>query len=103
VAEVLAARPGLELTCVARGADGLRALRARPYDLLLLDLDLPDLRGEDLLAVLAADPALAGVAVCTISGRTPTVSGARHLRKPVAVRDLLAFLDELRSDPRRLS
>lgn len=97
VAEVLAARPGVELTCVARGADGLEALRARTYDLLLLDLDLPDLRGEDLLAVLAADPALASVPVCVISGRTPagTAAGVRHLAKPLVVRELLSTLDSL--------
>ncbi|MGQ0466262.1 MAG: ATP-binding protein [Sporichthyaceae bacterium] len=94
VAEVLAARPGVELTCVARGADGLEALRARPFDLLLLDLDLPDLRGEDVVAAMAADPGLERIPICAISGRTPTVGGIRHLAKPLEISGLLSTLEQ---------
>ncbi|MGQ0844215.1 MAG: ATP-binding protein [Sporichthyaceae bacterium] len=95
VGEVLAARPGVELTAVGGGLEGLTALREAPYDLVLLDLDLPDLRGEEVLAAMAADPALAVVPVCVVSGRTPAVTGVRHLPKPLEVRALLATLDEL--------
>ena len=98
VTEVLAARPGIDLTTVGRGGDGLAMLRAGHHDLLLLDLDLPDVRGEDVLAAIAADPTLDGLPVCVISGRTvtgPGWDGVRCLAKPVDVRDLLVTLDEL--------
>lgn len=98
VTEVLTARPGVELTTVARGGDGLAALRAAPCDLLLLDLDLPDLRGEDVLAAMAADPALAAVPVCVVSGRSLTAGApemVRRLPKPLDVRELLGVLDEV--------
>ncbi len=104
VAEVLAARPGVHLTTVGRGDEGLAALRSAAYDLVLLDLDLPDLRGEDVLAALAADPNLAAVPVCVISGRdlsTAVPAEVRRLPKPLEVRELLAVVDDLLDVSRR--
>jgi PAS domain S-box-containing protein len=97
VAEILRARPGIELTTCARGAEALALLRHDPPDLLLLDLDLPDVRGEDLLT------AAADLTVCVLSGRHPTdglpdgrdSTGLPWLTKPLDRAALLATLDEL--------
>jgi len=97
VAEILRARPGIELTTCARGSEALALLRNDPPDLLLLDLDLPDLRGEDLLA------AAEDLTVCVLSGRHPTdglrdgsdSTGLPWLTKPLDRAALLATLDEL--------
>jgi CheY-like chemotaxis protein len=99
VAEVLRARPGIRLCTCGGGGEALDALRADPPDLLLLDLDLPDLPGEAVLAAVAADPKLSGVPVCVLSGRLPDTRGvpepAARLTKPLVPGDLLGVLDEL--------
>jgi CheY-like chemotaxis protein len=43
-----------------------------PVDLVVLDLDLPDARGTDLLAEIRTDPALASVPVVVLSSAAPT-------------------------------
>lgn len=96
IAQALAVRPGIELTAVGRGEEGLSALRTGRFDLLLLDLDLPDLRGEDIVAAIAADPRLDGLSICVLSGRAPTGPGwdaIPRLAKPVDVGALLAAVD----------
>jgi DNA-binding response OmpR family regulator len=98
VAEILRARPAVELTMCARGAEALALLRDASPDLLLLDLDLPDMPGEDVLA--AADEDLT---VCVLSGRHPTdglpdgsdSTGIPWLTKPLDGAALLATLDHL--------
>jgi CheY-like chemotaxis protein len=99
VAEVLRARPGVRLRTCATAGEGLEALRMEPPDLLLLDLDLPDLPGEDVLVALAAEPATADLAVCLLSGREPDSLRCPRppvrLAKPLVPGDLLATLDNL--------
>jgi diguanylate cyclase (GGDEF)-like protein/PAS domain S-box-containing protein len=55
--------------------DGARALelaRARSFDLMLLDLGLPDMDGLDVLATLRADPQWKAIPVIVITGRERT-------------------------------
>ena len=76
------------------GAAALRTVRQRRPDVVLLDLDLPDMSGEDVLAHLAADPELATIPVAVISGRMPTTPVRNPaFRKPLDVWALLAYLD----------
>jgi CheY-like chemotaxis protein len=99
VAEVLQARSGVRLRTCPGGRDALEALRTERPDLLLVDLDLPDLPGEEVLAAVLADPATADLPVCVLSGREPDLARCpvptRQLGKPLAPADLLAVLDEL--------
>ena len=48
-----------EVDEAASGAEGLEALSKTPYDLLILDAELPDEDGWDVLRKVRADPALA--------------------------------------------
>jgi len=98
VTELLRRRPEIELECCAGGLAALARLRRDRPDLLLLDLDLPDLSGEDVLAAIEADPRLAGLPVCVISGRpvrTAAAAGCTRLPKPLISADLLTTLDEM--------
>ena len=87
---------GYRVTTAANGADGLRAGLADEYDLIILDLMLPDIRGEDVLHVLMASRPDARVLVLSSApevGRRVEVlnSGAvDFLGKPFANAELLA-------------
>jgi DNA-binding response OmpR family regulator len=51
---------GYEVDEVASGADALDALRERGYDLLILDAELPDSDGWEVLQKVRGDPDLEG-------------------------------------------
>jgi len=54
----------------ANGQEGLQAAAALAPTLVVLDLGLPDIRGEDVLARLRANPATAGLPVLIATSRT---------------------------------
>ena len=61
-------RAGHECVTAAGAGEGIdRARESRP-DLILLDIDLPDADGRDVMGLFAANPAMAGVPVIVISG-----------------------------------
>jgi len=74
---VLSARPQIRLDVYARAADGLAAIQQEPFDLLLLDMSLPDAHGIDVLRRLKTDPATQPMPVIVVSADTI----ADHLRE----------------------
>jgi signal transduction histidine kinase/CheY-like chemotaxis protein len=105
VERVLAERAGVRLltTTLGEQVQGL-VLRHRP-ELVLLDMHLPDLDGEEVLRRLQADPRTAGVPVVGVSADvTPAhidrvlAAGAReYLTKPLDVARFRAVVDSLLS------
>ena len=59
--------PRIRLVSVDTGAEGLRQARALSPDLILLDMQLPDMGGLDVLKALRADGATCGLAVAILS------------------------------------
>ena len=101
VERILRARPGVMFGSAPDGRTGLdRADQMRP-DLVLLDLELPGIGGEQVLAALRASAATRNIPVIVISADIdPAVhhrilaSGARFfLVKPYEVTDLLRAVD----------
>jgi CheY-like chemotaxis protein len=101
VERILRARPGVAFGAAPDGRTGLaRAERLQP-DLVLLDLELPDISGEQVLAGLRAGPATHAIPVIVISADIDPVvhhrilaGGARFvLTKPYEVTDLLRLVD----------
>jgi CheY-like chemotaxis protein len=84
------------------GGLGLELATEHEPDLILLDLHLPDMGGEQLLARLREDERTREIPVVILSAdatervRNPLLrNGARaHLTKPIGVRDLLEVVDE---------
>ena len=84
------------------------AIRQQPPDLILLDMQLPDISGAELLRHLQQDPALASIAVVVVSAdATPAhveealTLGARHyVTKPLDVSHFLTIVDKLLEDMR---
>ncbi len=82
---------GHQVTSVENGRQALERLRREPFDLLLLDLEMPELDGFALLEQRAADEALREVPVIVTSSLEGVAHVARcielgaddYLRKPV--------------------
>jgi len=62
-------REGYHVTRSKTGADALRQVRARPPDLILLDLMLPELGGLDVCRRLRQDPRTASVPIVMLTAR----------------------------------
>ena len=99
---IFADRPGLRLLPAIRGEIGLKLAREQQPDLILLDLDLPDLHGREVLKSLRADPLTRKTPVVVISAnamprmveQTLAAGAKAYLTKPINVRDFLSVLDE---------
>lgn len=100
---ILAQRPQVVLEVSGLGLDGLTAIRRQPPDLILLDMNLPDVDGLELLRELQRDPDCATIPVVVVSAdATPTrieealAAGARrYMTKPLNLGSFLGMLDEL--------
>jgi CheY-like chemotaxis protein len=102
---ILAGRPQVTLVTALQGGLGLDLARQHGADLLLLDLHLPDVPGDEVLVRLRADPRTAHIPVVVISadatpGRIDRLlrSGAHaYLTKPLDVDQFLDVVDGILS------
>jgi PAS domain S-box-containing protein len=100
---VLAQRPQVRLQVSTMGLDGLSAIRESRPDLVLLDMQLPDISGLELLRHLKNDAAVADIPVIVVSAdATPgrmqealTLGALHYVTKPVEVARFLHLLDEV--------
>lgn len=101
MAALVGRRPDLRLEVCETLADGLAHLRRSPPDLLLLDMQLPDGRGLELLHTLHGDPQLRHLPVVMVSAdamdetiHAAMQAGARaYVTKPLAFDDVLRQID----------
>ncbi|WP_052351655.1 response regulator [Deinococcus pimensis] len=72
--------PGVDVTVVHSGEDAVSAVGDRPFDLVLLDLDLPGLSGLDVLRLVKghADRQMLPVVVLSQHDADPFVWHAYH-------------------------
>jgi len=70
VAKARLTKEGLDIVCVQGGVLGLKAARREEPDLILLDLDMPDISGFDVCRSLKADTELCMIPVLFLSGST---------------------------------
>ena len=56
-------RPDLNVDQVSNGADALRRLQAKKYDLLISDTDMPGMNGAELVHAVRADEKIKGLPV----------------------------------------
>jgi len=103
VRELLAMRPAVRLRTAEDGASGLAAAQAEPPDLLLLDVQLPDINGLDVMRRLRAQPALDQCRIVALSADAMPEHIAAALAagfddywtKPIQFDRFLAGIDEL--------
>jgi signal transduction histidine kinase len=103
VESALRRRPTVQLKTAATGADGIeQALTAAP-DVILLDLNLPDMSGANVLTRLRAEAAVADVPIVVLSAdatpasqqRLLAIGATAYLTKPLNIKRLLTLIDEL--------
>jgi CheY-like chemotaxis protein len=102
VEAVLRARPACRLQVRHEGRAGLELARAVRPALVLLDMNLPDIDGPEVLHQLRADPVLGEVPVIVLSAdanegsvqRARAAGASDYLFKPIDSRDLLRAVDQ---------
>ena len=100
---LLGSKRALKVLQATNGETGFALAQTRMPKLILLDLDLPDIHGSEVIQHLQKDPVTARIPVVVISGdATPSqierllVLGARnYLTKPFSVEPFLAVVDEV--------
>jgi PAS domain S-box-containing protein len=100
---ILRRRPGLSLVHVAHGSTALAVVRERRPAIVLLDLHLPDVSGEEVLRQLWADPETRSIpAVFVTADATPglvrrlqAAGAAACLTKPLEIPAVLRLVDDL--------
>ena len=102
VERILEFRPALKLMHARCGEIGVEMAQAHRPRMVLLDLNLPDIHGSEVLRRLQGDPATAQIPVVVLSAdATPSqierllTAGARnYLTKPFDIDPFLAVIDE---------
>lgn len=102
VQAVLKGRPQVRLVTSTHGEPAPALARAHHPALILLDLNLPDTSGEDVLLKLRTDPQTASIPVAVLSAdampsRINNVMHAgatQYLTKPIDVSRLLQIVDD---------
>lgn len=92
-----------QVRCVKSGSEGLQLLKSETYDLVLLDLAMPEMNGMEVLQKIRQDAGLQNVKVVmlTASGLKEDVIDAIHLgaldfiRKPFVPAELLERIKKI--------
>jgi PAS domain S-box-containing protein len=100
VQEILAFRSGLRLLTAADARLGLDMARAHLPDVILMDINLPGMSGDEAMAILRADPDTAHIPVIALSAnamprdvaRSMASGFFRYLTKPIDIDEFFAAL-----------
>lgn len=100
---MLERRPSVRLMSALLGRAGLEMAREEKPHLILLDLHLPDMPGEEVLSLLHADPLTSRIPVVVISAdamhastnRLLALGATDYITKPMRLERLLSVLDSL--------
>jgi PAS domain S-box-containing protein len=103
IQKIIARRPEIRLITATDGASGLELAREHNPDLVLLDLHLPAMRGEEVLEHLRADAQTREIPVVVVSAdatphqieRALARGATAYLAKPFDVAQLLSTMDAL--------
>ncbi|NEO85849.1 MAG: response regulator [Spirulina sp. SIO3F2] len=89
---------GFRLTLVANASEFWVSLQQAPPDLIILDIEMPDLNGIELCQIIRSDPTLSQIPVLFLSGHTNPEQVAQvfaagaddYLSKPIVGSELIA-------------
>lgn len=92
-----------QVSIADHGQEGLEKARAEHPDVILMDLRMPILSGQDTIKALKADPDLAGIPIIAISAwadqksrdSTLAAGAVKFFEKPINYNKLIAELENL--------
>jgi len=101
VEQLVARRPELRLATATTGKAGIEAARATIPELILMDINLPDTSGIEVLRILRDDPATAHIPIVAVSANAMPHDIAKglkagfflYLTKPIKIGEFNAALD----------
>jgi CheY-like chemotaxis protein len=101
VEQLILRQPDIRLLTAENGSNGIAIARASRPDVILMDINLPDMSGYKALDVLRDDPATAHIPVIALSANALPInidSGLqagffRYLTKPIKINELMYELD----------
>lgn len=91
-------RAGYAVVLAEDGEDAGRSVRTRGADLILVDVNMPGVAGDEFVASLRDDPALQPIPVVYLTGLAPDTAlavrtvGYPILTKPVTDQELLSTI-----------
>ncbi|HUY86984.1 MAG TPA: response regulator, partial [Acidimicrobiales bacterium] len=109
VQRIMTERDGISIISAMQGRLGIELAKEHLPSLILLDLHLPDVTGDEVLQVLRDNPSTASIPVAIVSAdatpgqvqRLLNAGAVAYLTKPIDVEELLKIVDDSIGDPRR--
>jgi CheY-like chemotaxis protein len=93
--EAVMVKRGYDVVAVGSGAEALAFLARDVPNLILLDLQMDDMNGWEVLGAIRGQPRFANTKIVVVTGSGQGVApGVPLLRKPFKLAELLAVLDE---------
>ena len=100
VEQLIARRPDLRLLTAVNGRLGIEVARASQPEVILMDINLPDINGFEALKILRADPATAHIPVVALSANAMPrdiekgleAGFFRYLTKPIKIMEFMDML-----------
>lgn len=94
-------KQGYKVRCVTKGSTGLRGAKAAPPDLILLDINMPDMNGYEVCQRLKVEEQTREIPVIFISAlddvldkvQAFAVGGVDYITKPFQVEEVLARVE----------
>jgi CheY-like chemotaxis protein len=101
VERIIARHPDIRLLTAVNGNSGIEIARVSPPEVILMDINLPDISGYEALKILRSDPATAHIPIIAISAnamphdieRSLKAGFFRYLTKPINVGEFMEALD----------
>ena len=98
----------VEVECAATGTEGLKLARTKAWDLILLDVVLPQLDGITICRLLKAEPTTKAIPLYMLTAKArkvdvdaATKAGADgYIHKPFRGAELMELVARLRAAPR---
>ena len=98
----------VQVECAANGAEGLKLARTRKFDLILLDVVLPQMDGITVCRMIKSDPSTSAVPLYMLTAKAKksdvevaTRAGADgYIHKPFRGAELMDLVERLRRAPK---
>jgi len=102
VQQIIARYPDMRLLTAVNGTGGIEIARSSRPDVILMDINLPDINGYEALKILRSDPATAHIPMVAISANAMPcdikngleAGFSRYITKPIKVNEFMDALDE---------